>query len=337
MGHEQILVAVVVEVAGVHAHARFGIPVGVQRRSRQQSGIGQRAVAPVHPELVLVAVVRDVDVGPAVAVEVGRHHAERRTVGLLQEGDGGDVVEPPVATVAIQAVGLGSEGARVGRSPVMGRAVVAAARSARTRGGRRDVVAQIVAHVQVQPPVAVVVHEGGGHAPSVVVRSALTRPLDERAVAVVPEELVASEVRQVEVDPPVVVHVPGGEAHAVPARVDAALLRDVREPRDADSIGLQEEIVAVQAPRGRQRSLRREQGLIGRLVRSEHLSLDEVDVEVAVVVVVEQPGPRRHDLGNVERARRAVEVDEVEAARNRGVDEPVGCGAATRHERARHK
>ena len=88
MSQEQILVAVVVEVGGVHAHARLGIPVRVQRRARQQTGIGEHAVAPVHPELVLVAVVGDVDVGPSVAVEVGGHHAERRSEGLSRQGRG---------------------------------------------------------------------------------------------------------------------------------------------------------------------------------------------------------------------------------------------------------
>ena len=65
MGHEQILVAVVVEVAGVDAHARFGVAVRVHRRTRQWPGVGERAVAPVHPELILVAVVGDVDVEPS--------------------------------------------------------------------------------------------------------------------------------------------------------------------------------------------------------------------------------------------------------------------------------
>ena len=162
----------------------------------------------------------------------------------------GDVVEPTVAAVAIQAVRLGAENAGIGRSPMVGGAVVAAARSAGAGRGRLDVVVQVVADVQVQPPVAVVVHEGGGNAPPVVVRAALPRHLDECAVAVVPEELVAAEVRQVDVDPAIVVDVPGRDAHAVPVRVDAALVRDVGESQDAGAIGRHDQIVPEEPPGG---------------------------------------------------------------------------------------
>ena len=57
--------------------------------------------------------------------------------------------------------------------------------------------------------------------------------------------------------------------------------------------------------------------------RPEHAALHQVDVEVAVVVVVEQRDARRHDLGLVEPAGHPVDVDEVEAARRGPVDEPL--------------
>ena len=44
-----------------------------------------RAVLLVHPELIRHAVVADVDVDPAVVVEVGGRDAERRTVGTALE------------------------------------------------------------------------------------------------------------------------------------------------------------------------------------------------------------------------------------------------------------
>ena len=77
--HEQVLVPVEVDVNGIHAHAGLGHAVGVDCRARQRSGIGQGTVAPVQPQVVLLAVVGDVDVHPPVAVEVGGDHAERGT------------------------------------------------------------------------------------------------------------------------------------------------------------------------------------------------------------------------------------------------------------------
>ena len=63
-----------------------------------------------------------------------------------------------------------------------------------------------------------------------------------------------------------------------------------------------------------ERPLRREQR-VGQRLRAEHLPLHQVDVEVAVVVVVEQRDAGRHDLRVVELAGHAVEVDEVETGR----------------------
>jgi hypothetical protein len=51
---------------------------------------------------------------------------------------------------------------------------------------------------------------------------------------------------------------------------------------------------------------------------------DQVDVEVAVVVVVEDSGAGGHHLGLVEASGHAVEVDEVEPHLLRTLDEPVG-------------
>ena len=53
-----------------------------------------------------LAVVADVDVDPAVAVEVGRRDAERRTVGAADERLRRHVLERAVAAIAIQAIRL---------------------------------------------------------------------------------------------------------------------------------------------------------------------------------------------------------------------------------------
>ena len=130
-----------------------------------------------------------------------------------------------------------------------------------------------------------------------------SRHVGKRAVAVVPEQLIRSEVRQVEVDAAVVVEVPCRDAHPIPARVDAAPLGHVGEPQRARAVRVDLQIVAVEPTVERQRSFRREHRLAEGLARAQHLPLHEVDVEVAVVVVVEQPDTRRDDLGLIETRR----------------------------------
>jgi hypothetical protein len=65
----------------------------------------------------------------------------------------------------------------------------------------------------------------------------------------------------------------------------------------------------------------------------ESLALRDVDVEVAIVVVIEKRHAGRQDLRIVELPRRAVEVHEVQTGFLRAVGEPVlasRCGAVCR-------
>jgi hypothetical protein len=57
-----------------------------------------------------------------------------------------------------------------------------------------------------------------------------------------------------------------------------------------------------------------------RLPLAHHLPLHQVGVEVAVIVVVDQPDARRNHFGEIELARHAVEVRELQA----GVVGPIG-------------
>jgi hypothetical protein len=87
------------------------------------------------------------------------------------------------------------------------------------------------------------------------------------------------------------------------------------------AVGIDHQVVAEQAIL--QLTVRRIDRIAQRLPLPEHLSLDDVDVEIAVVVVVEQRHTGRHDLRVVELAGHAVEVDEVEAGRVRVFSEPI--------------
>src|SRR5438552_1481988 len=60
----------------------------------------------------------------------------------------------------------------------------------------------------------------------------------------------------------------------------------------------------------------------GRLTRLECPSLNEVDIEVSIVVVVEEGDAGGDDLRKVVLARHAVDVDEVEPCVPGCIDEP---------------
>ena len=95
----------------------------------------------------------------------------------------------------------------------------------------------VVADVEIEPAVAVVVEKGRRHPPAGAVGAAGSGHVGEGAVAVVLYRAVLAEKRQVEIDAAVVVEVAGGDAHPVAARVDAALLGDVGEVQGAGPVG----------------------------------------------------------------------------------------------------
>ena len=311
LGDEEVLVTIVVEVAGVHPHVGLGHSGGAERRPPQQRAVPEGAVALVDPQLVLPLVVGDEQIEPAVVVVVGGSGAESRPELPPHPGLERHVRERPVAEIAVQPVRLSRTHLR--------RAVV-------RRSGRRIAlpvrflgVVQVVPDEQIEPAVAVVVEEGGGNAPPGTGGAGLGRDVGERPVPLVPVHLVGPEPRQVEVDRAVVVVVAGGHAHAVAARGDARLVRHVPEPQPALPAGPRLEIVAIQPvarrlPRGRRQEW---------IAVPEPSALHQVDVEVAVVVVVEQAHPGAHHLGLVEPAAHPVDVDEVEPRLRGAVDEPV--------------
>ena len=232
--HEQVFISVVVEVAGIHAHAGLRGAEAAQRRAGEQGGVHQRAVPLVDPQEVLGAVVGDVDVQPAVAVVVGGGDAQRGSespqrrardpAGIdVAERARADVLERAVAAVAIEAVGQPPVGFR--------RAVVARPRRVGADGAIVEVVVDVVADVQIQPTVPVVVDERRGDAERVSRTSmpARVRHVGERPVAVVPKEPFRFEARHEQIDPAVVVEVSRRHPEAVSVGLQAALFGHVDE------------------------------------------------------------------------------------------------------------
>ena len=139
----------------------------------------------------------------------------------------------------------------------------------------------------------------------------------EGAIAVVSKELVATERGDVQIGTAVVVVVADGGSHSVLGRPDAARLGDVGKSHGPCSVGVNLEVGSVQTA-----SKGFVAGLGGTLVRPEWLTLNQKDIEIAVVVVVEESHARRHDLGIVELTGHAVDVHEIEAGFSGNVGEP---------------
>ena len=219
--HIDVGPAVVVHVRDVQSHRRQ-----TDIRHLLLEPLGEGAVALIDVEIVaLEEVVGDVDVGPAVAVQVAHADPETQTdLAPVDAGGGAHVHEMP-AVVAIQPIAAErvADGARVFQI------------EARNRAGR------VVDHEQVEITVAVVVEEHGlrgvagiGHA----VRRGLfyeggnavgVEPLiDVQLVG--PELRVEAGVADVDVEQSVAIHVGQRDAGGPAPAVQPGLGRDVPEP-----------------------------------------------------------------------------------------------------------
>ena len=113
----------------------------------------------------------------------------------------------------------------------------------------------------------------------------------ERAVVVVAVQVVAAERGDVEILPAVAVHVRGADAHAPARAADAGAVGDVFELPAAE--------VAVE------RAARR----LGSVGAVDRQGIDEVDVQPAVVVVVEERDAAAHRLHDVLLFRRGMMLE----------------------------
>jgi hypothetical protein len=138
----------------------------------------------------------------------------------------------------------------------------------------------VVGDEQIQQPVVVVIDPGGGYRPhflagvSAAAHAGLRRHIGKRAIAVVVEELVAVDVGDEDVGPAVVIIVADGNAHAVTGAGQPGLFGDVGERQVA---------VVVEQAVAELRAVLGEPG--------HGAAVDEVDIEQAVAVVIEQATP----------------------------------------------
>ena len=154
---EDVDQSVAIDVARKRAHRRDALSVLAVRHIHFERLLDERALAGVLEVVVLHRVVSHEDVQVAVVVEVGRAGAHAAPVRLPQAGLLGDVGERAVAVVAVENVGLAVVAQRTG---IARRGVEVAELAV--------VVLQVVADVDVEQAVVVVVEPDGREAPALV-------------------------------------------------------------------------------------------------------------------------------------------------------------------------
>ncbi len=282
VGDEEVLVAVAVGVAGGDPHPRLRPAELVERHSPGESHLLQLAAAETAPELVRLAVVGDVEIEPAVAVEVAGHHAQP-LAGVPRERRIAGGLEAAVTTVAVEPVGYPGEAVRA--------TVVGPAGGVGADGG--GVVVEIADDEEIGEAVGVDVDQRRRAPPAAVAQPGGGGGVLEAAVAAIAVEGVRPPVGEVEIRVAVAVDVADRQAHAVAAVAGAGGRGDVDEAPVA---------LLAEQPVGE----RRARALAPR-------SVEQVDVEIAVAVVVDEAAARAEALGHEVAAFDGGVVDEGEA------------------------
>jgi hypothetical protein len=285
--------SVVVDVAEVGAHAGEGVAIGRVSNAGRNGDLFEFLSADIVEEKVGHGVVGDKGIEKAIAIEVSEGDAH----ALAEEGvDAGlmrDVGEGSVAVVAIEGV--------MQRQVEVGMAVGAQALFESAVGILVDFPMAVVDDEKIEQPIVVVVEPARADGPHLLTMGVCSRDsgfggdVSEGGVAVIAEKLVARDVCDKDVGVAVVVEVTNGNAHAIARSGYASFFSDVSECAVM--------VVAEKSiPVGRRRLF--ERGNLG--------AVDTVDIEEAVVVVVEQCDACNHRFRLVLVGCGAVAGDKVE-------------------------
>ena len=102
MGDVDVLPAVAVDIGGIDAHAGFVPPIFAGGDPGNQRNIFERSIVFVDEQEIRPGVVGDRDVGPAIIIEVGQHHAHPLGFGLADAGLVAYVGEGSVVIVVVE-------------------------------------------------------------------------------------------------------------------------------------------------------------------------------------------------------------------------------------------
>ena len=291
MAQEQVDVPVAVDVAQCNAHSRLADSEPIVGRAEQHRVVLELAGAAVHPELVRVGVVGNVDVGQSVLVQVRGGDPQAGVFDQRDAGRPAALDETRPAPVPVEDIGLALELLRtaVVHPPALDLALP------------RLVPLDVAGDVEVEPAVEIRVEEHRRGRPAGRRHAERGRRVDEAAAALVPVEHVGAQIRDVQVEVAVVVDVADRGAHAVARVVEPRIRGRVRETA---ARALPVEAIAT------------------RLAGDLAARVREVEIEQAVAIGVERRHAAAHDRRHRVRPRRAGRVDEVEAGLAGHVDEP---------------
>src|SRR2546425_10566760 len=267
IGFDDVEIAVEIVIDSGDAHAGLGLAVGREGAAGLDGDVRERAVLFVLIERAGLRVVGDVDVGPAVVVEIGGENAEAEgAVGLQNTRGFGDIGEGAIAVVVIEDIFAARQ---AGRAAGDHDAFVEAG-AGFGNGRRGEVEVNVIGDEEIEAAVAVVVHEGAAGVPALAIAcdAGLGADVGEGAIAVVVVETVFAEVGDEEVVEAVVVVIADANALSPAGMNEAGFDGDIGEGGVA--------IVFEEAIGGR----------AARRKTFEASAGDEKNVEPAVVVVV---------------------------------------------------
>src|SRR6266404_2543211 len=264
---DEIEIAVEIVIGGGDAHAGLGLAVGAESAARFQGDIDERSVLLVLIQRAGCRIVGNVNVRPAVVVQIGSEHAEAKSaVSLEDAGFFADVGESSIAVVVIKNVLAAVESRRTARD----HDAFVEAGTGFGNGRGLQVEIDVVGDEEIEVAVAIVVHESAAGVPALAVSgdARFFADVREGAVAVVVVENVFSEVGDEEIVGAVVVVV--AHAHGLPpsGMEQAGFGGDVRE--SAVAIVFEETV----------------RGFLSGGKTFEAPAVDEKNVEPAVVVVI---------------------------------------------------
>src|SRR5215510_185912 len=219
-------------------------------------------------------VIRDIDIGPAVVVEVAHQHAQAVGTRCFQDaGLLGNVSEGSVAIVVEEDVHAALQAWRAARHR---QTFVEARPGFRQRSGL-GIEVNVIGYEQVEAPVFIVVEESATCVPALFAGASiggdagLFRDVGERAVAVVAPQRAIAPVGDKQVIPSVVVVISRADALTPTGVRHAGLLGHVSECPVA--------VVLVETADGR---------LIRRPLRLEARPVDEKNIQPPIVIVINE-------------------------------------------------
>ncbi len=306
MGDEEVEVAVVFIIA--HGKAHGSTVIGGEGGGPD---VGKGSISHIPKDPIFRDIVGGVEVDPAVEVEIETGGAERAAFGIIDTCGDGDIGEGAIAIVAEESIGSGGVGGGVDGVGDFGAVLLCGSFGIGAAIGELD----IVADIEVDPAVAVVIEPGAARAETEVLGSGGRGDIGEGAIGIVMEEGVFAVAGDVEVEGVVVVVIAPRGGHAVEGEIEAGGLGDIGE--GAIAVILEEGALSFFTPGTFTPALPqrgRESIFIRVTFRGSDISFEVDDEEVGVaVVVVVAPGEAGAHVFGEEGVAGGGEVLEVDA------------------------